>query len=77
MSRILTAATEEITQYGLAGARVDRIARPANSNVRLVYAHFSSMEDLFSIALECEMTALAELSNNRCQRPTGVGGAAA
>ncbi|HEX9554719.1 MAG TPA: TetR family transcriptional regulator, partial [Streptosporangiaceae bacterium] len=36
--RILAAATEEFTEHGIAGARVDRIAAAANSNKAMLYA---------------------------------------
>ncbi len=45
--RILDAATAEFSRYGLAGARVDRIARAANSNKAMIYAYFESKEGLF------------------------------
>ncbi|RFA08185.1 hypothetical protein B7R54_02330 [Subtercola boreus] len=58
--RILAAAADEFAARGLAGARIDRIAAGAASNVRLIYAHFGSKEDLFSAVLHHELTALAE-----------------
>src|SRR5258708_21214697 len=45
--RILAAATEEFTEHGIAGARVDRIAAAANSNKALLYAYFGNKEQLF------------------------------
>ena len=38
--RILAAATEEFTEHGIAGARVDRIAVAAHSNKAMLYAYF-------------------------------------
>ena len=35
--RILGAATEEFSRYGLGGARVDRIAARAGANKRMLY----------------------------------------
>lgn len=58
--RILTAATLEFADRGLAGARIDRIAANATSNVRLIYAHFGSKENLFAVTLDRELTAMAE-----------------
>ncbi|HEX9554197.1 MAG TPA: helix-turn-helix domain-containing protein, partial [Streptosporangiaceae bacterium] len=40
--RILAAATEEFTEHGIAGARVDRIAAAANSNKAMLYAYFGT-----------------------------------
>src|SRR3954462_7512218 len=51
-SRILDAATAEFARYGLGGARVDRIARRAGANKRMLYYYFGSKEALFLAALE-------------------------
>ena len=59
-ARILAAAAAEFADHGLAGARIDRIAAGAASNVRLIYAHFGSKEALFGLALERELTTMAE-----------------
>jgi len=40
--KILSAALAEFAQYGLAGARVDRIAERAGVNKAMIYYHFSS-----------------------------------
>jgi len=45
--RILSAALDEFTEFGQAGARVDRIARAAGVNKAMIYYHFSSKEKLF------------------------------
>jgi AcrR family transcriptional regulator len=44
---ILTAARSEFAQYGLAGARIDRIARAAEASKERLYAHFGDKETLF------------------------------
>ncbi|MBU9766248.1 TetR/AcrR family transcriptional regulator [Mycobacterium sp. TNTM28] len=44
---ILAAARAEFAQYGLAGARVDRIARAARASKERLYAHFGDKETLF------------------------------
>jgi AcrR family transcriptional regulator len=44
---ILTAARAEFAQYGLAGARIDRIARAAQASKERLYAHFGDKETLF------------------------------
>jgi AcrR family transcriptional regulator len=51
-SRILSAATQEFAQHGLGGARVDRIAKRAGANKRMLYYYFGSKEALFLAALE-------------------------
>ncbi len=45
--RILEAATVEFAEFGIAGARVDRIALAAKSNKQLIYQYFGSKEGLF------------------------------
>jgi AcrR family transcriptional regulator len=44
---ILAAARAEFAQYGLAGARIDRIARNAQASKERLYAHFGDKEALF------------------------------
>jgi AcrR family transcriptional regulator len=51
-ARILEAATGEFAHHGLAGARVDRIAKQAGANKRMLYYYFGSKEDLFLTVLE-------------------------
>ncbi len=45
--RILSAALQEFSARGFAGARVDRIARRARVNKRMLYHYFGNKEDLF------------------------------
>ncbi|MDX1871262.1 TetR family transcriptional regulator [Mycolicibacterium sp. 120266] len=44
---ILTAARAEFAQYGLAGSRIDRIAKAAKASKERLYAHFGDKETLF------------------------------
>ncbi len=50
--RILAAAKNEFAAYGLAGARVDRIAAEAGANKRMLYYHVGNKEDLYLAVLE-------------------------
>jgi AcrR family transcriptional regulator len=50
--RILGAALEEFARYGLGGARVDRIAKRAGANKRMLYYYFGDKDGLFLAALE-------------------------
>lgn len=59
-ARILAAALEEFTAYGLAGARIDRIAEAAQANKRSIYVYFSSKELLFTAALHQVIRDLVE-----------------
>ncbi len=49
---ILAAARAEFAEYGLGGARMDRIATRADLNKRLIYYYFSDKEQLFQSVLE-------------------------
>lgn len=48
-ARILDAARAEFAQYGIAGARVDRIADTARANKAQMYAYFGSKDSLFDV----------------------------
>lgn len=45
--RLLDAATAEFSRYGIAGARVDRIAETAQANKAQLYAYYGSKVQLF------------------------------
>lgn len=49
---ILAAATAEFAEFGLGGARADRIAERAGVNKRLIFYYFESKENLFSCVLQ-------------------------
>ena len=51
-STILAAARDEFAEFGLGGARVDRIAERAGLNKRLIYYYFQDKERLFQAVLE-------------------------
>ncbi|MEA2030844.1 MAG: TetR/AcrR family transcriptional regulator [candidate division Zixibacteria bacterium] len=44
---ILEAALDEFAQYGMTGARVDRIAKKAGINKAMIYYYFSSKKNLY------------------------------
>jgi AcrR family transcriptional regulator len=50
-SRILLAAREEFARYGLAGARIDRIATLAHASKERLYAYYSDKASLFQSVL--------------------------
>jgi TetR/AcrR family transcriptional regulator len=56
--RILKAAVTEFAQYGLAGARVDRIARRARVNKAMIYYYFSSKKALHKETIKEHFAAL-------------------
>jgi TetR/AcrR family transcriptional regulator len=45
--KITTAALTEFADNGMAGARIDRIAKTAGVNKAMIYYHFSSKENLY------------------------------
>ena len=51
-TRILEAAFREFAEYGVSGARVDRIAKSAGCNKNLIYVYFESKERLFAAVLD-------------------------
>src|SRR3954454_17707972 len=46
-ARLLAAARQEFAAFGIAGARVDRIAAQAGSNKAQIYHYFGSKDGLF------------------------------
>ncbi|MCW2524317.1 MAG: hypothetical protein JWO63_2652 [Frankiales bacterium] len=50
--RLLDAAAAEFAAYGIAGARVDRIAAAAKSNKAQIYHYFGSKDALFDAVFE-------------------------
>ncbi|MGW2563849.1 TetR family transcriptional regulator [Streptomyces sp. NPDC001514] len=59
-TRLLDAAFTEFAAYGIAGARVDRIAEAAGANKRLIYVYFGNKEQLFDEVLQRAVMAGAE-----------------
>lgn len=58
--RILVAARGEFAQFGLAGARVDRIAKTGRVNKRSIYVHFGPKDQLFDLVVATALTEMAE-----------------
>jgi AcrR family transcriptional regulator len=58
--RILDAALAEFSAYGVAGARVDRIAKNAGCNKNLIYIYFENKETLFGTVLKKNLSKLYE-----------------
>jgi len=50
--RILRAATVEFARHGFGGARIDRIAKTAGANKRMIYYHVGDKEALYLAILE-------------------------
>ncbi|GAA1249084.1 MULTISPECIES: TetR family transcriptional regulator [Streptomyces] len=58
--RILAAALAEFSRHGIAGARVDRIAKAARTSKERFYAYFGSKEELYRHVSAQELAAVAE-----------------
>ncbi|GGE97268.1 TetR/AcrR family transcriptional regulator [Mycetocola zhadangensis] len=57
---ILDAAREEFAAHGLAGGRVERIAKAAGANVQRIYAYYSDKQGLFDAVVLDAAASLAE-----------------
>lgn len=58
--RIIAAATAEFAQHGIAGARIERIAKAARTSKERLYAYFRSKETLYAAVAAHELAAIAE-----------------
>ncbi|MEU1161083.1 TetR family transcriptional regulator [Streptomyces sp. NPDC005921] len=58
--RIVAAAADEFARHGIAGARVDRIARQARTSKERVYAYFRGKEALYAHVSLRELARVAE-----------------
>ncbi len=57
---ILAAASAEFAAYGIAGARVDRVAQTAGCNKNLIYIYFGSKDKLFDAVLDRSLLQVYE-----------------
>lgn len=53
--RIITAATAEFAEHGIAGSRVDRIAAAAATNKAQLYSYFGNKDALFDAIFEAHV----------------------
>jgi AcrR family transcriptional regulator len=59
--RLLDAAAAEFARYGIAGARVDRIAAAAPANKAQIYAWFTSKDGLFDAVFAEHLALIVDL----------------
>jgi AcrR family transcriptional regulator len=59
-ARLLEAATAEFAEFGIAGARIDRIAKVAETNKAMIYAYFGSKDELFDTVFSTHVGATLE-----------------
>jgi AcrR family transcriptional regulator len=57
---LLKAAIAEFAEYGLAGARIDRIAERAGANKRLIYVYFGDKDRLFDAVTDDQSRVITE-----------------
>jgi AcrR family transcriptional regulator len=57
---LLAAAADEFAEYGLSGARIDRIAERAGANKRLLYVYFGNKDAVFDAVIERHLRILEE-----------------
>lgn len=57
-ARLLESAIDEFSSEGYSGARTERIARLAGTNIRMLYHYFGSKDDLYVAVLEAVMADL-------------------
>lgn len=57
--RIIEAATAEFARFGIAGARIDRLAKAARTSKERIYAYFRSKEELYEFIATRELDAVS------------------
>lgn len=62
---ILTAATDEFSKYGLAGARMDRIAATAGVNKAMIYYHFRNKDSLYQTIIDTHLDKIRNFFKER------------
>lgn len=62
-TRIVEAAKHQFAAHGIAGARIERIAKAAATSKERVYAYFSSKEDLYAHVMNNELALIMEATN--------------
>ena len=71
---ILAAARAEFAEYGLGGARMDRIAERASLNKRLIYYYFADKEALFQAVLELCRSCCPPINSLLVYKKRGLSG---
>jgi AcrR family transcriptional regulator len=59
-ARLLQAATDEFATHGIAGARIDRIARVARVNKAQIYSYYGNKEQLFDLVLDTHVARILD-----------------
>jgi AcrR family transcriptional regulator len=61
---IIAVATREFAENGLAGARIDVIAKAMRTSKRMIYYYFGSKEQLYVVVLEAAYRRMREIESN-------------
>jgi AcrR family transcriptional regulator len=61
MAEILSVATQEFANKGLAGARIDAIAAATRTSKRMIYYYFGSKESLYVAVLEAAYRRMRQI----------------
>jgi len=59
-ARIMEAAAAEFSEFGIAGARVDRIAKHASANKAMIYRYFGNKDELFDAVFSAQVVSFVE-----------------
>jgi AcrR family transcriptional regulator len=62
--KIIEAAIKEFSEYGFAGARIDRIAKTAKVNKAMIYYHFKGKEKLYESILSIHTNGIHSFVQN-------------
>ena len=68
--RIFAAASAEFAAYGLAGARIERIAAAARANKQAIYLYFGGKDKLFGTVVKAKVD---EVCHSGTLDPAAVG----
>jgi AcrR family transcriptional regulator len=64
MAEILSVATKEFADKGLAGARIDEIAAATRTSKRMIYYYFASKEGLYLAVLEAAYRGMRQIESD-------------
>lgn len=70
--KILESARREFAHYGLAGARVDRIAKQARVNKAMIYYHFQSKEKLYGAVIDSHFSKIRNYLRTLVQKELNI-----
>jgi AcrR family transcriptional regulator len=57
-ARLLQAATDEFAAYGIAGARIERIANAARVNKAQIYSYYGNKDQLFDFVVDTHVACI-------------------